>query len=122
MLGDTLTVTVGGSGGTARTLSKINQDAYSAEYLWKGSSEQLQVLVRHNKETPKGGAQIDRHNVTFNEFVYPTTEKPLGVTRQVSFTLRNDPTDAEGSVTDLGEALSYWMSSSNLAKLFGWES
>lgn len=33
MLGNTLTVTLDGSGGTAKTLQLINQDGYSSEYF-----------------------------------------------------------------------------------------
>lgn len=123
MLGDTLTVTYDGSGGTAVVCSKINQDAYTAEYLKKGTLDETRVKVRHLKETVKAGSQpFDRHIVTFTQYVYPTEAKPLGVTREVSLTIRNDPSDTEASVTDLGEALTFWATDANLAKLFGWES
>lgn len=123
MLGDTLTVTYDGSGGTAVVCSKINQDAYSAEYLKKDTLFETRVKVRHLKETVKANTQaFDRHIVTFTQFVYPTEAKPLGVTREVSLTIRNNPSDTESAVTDLGEALTFWASDANLTKLFGWES
>nr|UJQ85333.1 MAG: putative coat protein [Leviviridae sp.] len=123
MLGDTLTVTYDGSGGTAVVTSKINQDAYSANYLKKDTLFETRVTVKHIKETVKAGTQaFDRHTVTFEQFVYPTEAKPLGVLRSASLTIRNDPSDTEASVTDLGEALTYWATDVNLAKLFGWES
>jgi hypothetical protein len=123
MLGDTLTVTLDGSGGTACVCSKINQDAYSSEYLIKRTLDEVRVRVRHSKETVKVGAQpFDRHNVEFTQFVYPTEAKPLGVTRQVYLVIRNDPSDAVADVTNLGEALAYWATDANLDKIFGWES
>lgn len=123
MLGDTLTVTLDGSGGTAVVTSKINQDAYSAEYLKKQALDEVRVRVKHSKDTVKAGTQpFDRHIVTFEQYVYPTEVKPLGVTRTVQFTIRNDPSDSEAAVTDLGEALTFWLTDANLTKLFGWES
>lgn len=123
MLGDTLTVTLDGSGGTAVVASKINQDAYSAEYLKKQALDEVRVRVKHSKDTVKAGTQpFDRHIVTFEQYVYPTEAKPLGVTRTVQFTIRNDPSDSEAAVTDLGEALTFWLTDANLTKLFGWES
>jgi hypothetical protein len=123
MLGDTLTVTLDGSGGTAVVASKINQDSYSAEYLKKRTDDEVRVRIKHSKDTVKAGSQaFDRHNVTFEQFVYPTEEKPLGVLRQIQLIIRNDPSDDEVALTDLGEALTYWAADTNLTKLFGWES
>lgn len=39
MLGDTLTVTLDGSGGTAVVTSKINEAGYATEYLKKRTSD-----------------------------------------------------------------------------------
>lgn len=123
MLGDTLTVTLDGSGGTAVVTNKINQDSYTAEYLKKRTTDEIRVRVRHSKDTVRAGSQpFDRHVVTFEQFLYPTEAKPLGVLRSISLTIRNDPSDDEAGVTDLGEALTFWASDANLTKLFGWES
>nr|UJQ85336.1 MAG: putative coat protein [Leviviridae sp.] len=123
MLGDTLTVTLDGSGGTAVVANKINQDSYSAEYLKKQTLDEVRVRVKHSKDTVKAGTQpFDRHVVTFEQFVYPTEAKPLGILRSVSLTIRNDPSDTETDVTNLGEALTFWATDANLTKIFGWES
>jgi len=123
MLGDTLTVTLDGSGGTAVVTSKINQDGYSAEYLKKDTLYQTRVLVRHSHDTTKAGAlKFDRHNVLFEQTVYPTTAAPLGFVRQISLTIRCQPDDTIADVTNLGEALTYWATDTVLDKLFGWES
>lgn len=123
MLGDTLTVTLDGSGGTAVVTSKINQDSYSAEYLKKQTNDEVRVRVRHIKETAKAGqTALDRHTVTFSQYVYPTEAKPLGVNREIQLIIRNDPSDSVTDVTNLGEALTFWATDANLDKLFGWES
>lgn len=123
MLGETLTLTPDGSGGTAVTLSRINQDAYSAEYIKKDTLHEWRVRIKHSKDTVKVGTQpFDRHVVTFEQFVYPTVAQPLGILRSATLTIRNSPYDAEADVTNLGEALTFWATDLNLTKLFGWES
>lgn len=123
MLGETLTLTLDGTGGTPVVLSRINQDSYSAEYLKKGALSEHRVNIKHSKDTVKAGTQpFDRHVVKFEEYVYPTVAKPLGVLRTITLIIRNDPSDTESAVTDLGEALTFWATDVNLTKLFGWES
>lgn len=122
MLGDTLTATLGGSGGTAVVTNKISEGNNASEYLKKRANDEVRVRIRHSNDTVKAGTQpFERHNVLIEQYVYPTTEKPLGVRRQVQLIIRNDPTDAEVGVVDLAEALTYWADSTILSKLFGWE-
>lgn len=123
MLGETLTVTLDGSGGTAVVTTRIKEADYASEYLKKRTSDEIRVRVKHSKDAVKAGTQLfDRHNVTFEQYVYPTEAKPLGVLRQATLIIRNDPTDDEAAVTDLAEALMFWASDANLTKLYGWES
>jgi len=123
MLGDTLTVTLDGSGGTARVCNKINQDAYSAEYVNRVSTDEIRVKVRHQKESAKKGElyPIERHNVTITQMVFatPTTTEKY---REISFTIRNRPDDTLVDVTNLGEAMSYYLTDTILDKLYAWES
>lgn len=123
MLGETLTVTLDGSGGTAVVTSRIKEADYASEYLKKRTSDEIRVRIKHSKDAVKAGTQLfDRHNVTFEQYVYPTEAKPLGILRQATLIIRNDPTDDEAAVTDLAEALMFWASDANLTKLYGWES
>lgn len=123
MLGETLTVTLDGSGGTAVVASRIKEADYTSEYLKKRTNDEIRVRIKHSSDAVKAGTQkFDRHNVTFEQYVYPTEAKPLGVVRQATLIIRNDPTDDEAAVTDLAEALMFWASDANLTKLFGWES
>lgn len=123
MLGETLTVTLDGSGGTAVVTSRIKEADYASEYLKKRTNDEIRVRIKHSKDAVKAGTQLfDRHNVTFEQYVYPTEAKPLGILRQATLIVRNDPTDDEAAVTDLAEALMFWASDANLTKLYGWES
>jgi hypothetical protein len=123
MLGDTITITLDGSGGVPRVCSKINQDSYSAEYLNRLSTDEIRVKVRHQKESLKPGDTypLERHNVLISQIVFPTVTTPERY-REISYTIRNRPDDAVLGVTDLGEAMCFYLTDVILDKLYIWES
>jgi hypothetical protein len=125
MLGTTLTITMDGSGGTAKVLPLINQDGYSSEYFLDEGLVTYRAKVRHSRDTVKAGTQpFDRHVVTFTRFVKPTEAIPLGSQTDVSFTVRNDPNGTSADEIDVSEAMSFYMVKAGgiAAKLLGWES
>jgi hypothetical protein len=125
MLGTTLTITLDGSGGTAKVLPLINQDGYSSEYFLDDTSVTYRAKVRHSRDTVKAGTQnFDRHVVTFTRFVKPTEAIPLGSQAEISFTLRTDPNGVASDMIDVSEAMSFYMVKAGgiAAKLLGWES
>lgn len=125
MLGSTLTVTLDGSGGTAKTLPLINQDGYSSEYFLDDGLVTYRAKVRHSKDSVKAGSQpFDRHTVTFQRFLKPATAYPLGRLTEVIFTIRLDPAEVAADVIDVAEAMSFYMVKAGgiSAKLLGWES
>lgn len=125
MLGSSLTITLDGSGGTAKVLPLINQDGYSSEYFLDETAVQYRAQVRHSHDNVKAGTQpYDRHTVTFTTFVKPTTDVPLGSTSQVIFTIRMDPNGVSSDIIDVSEAMSFYMVKAGgiAGKLLGWES
>jgi hypothetical protein len=125
MLGTSLTITLDGSGGTAKVLPLINQDGYSSEYFLDDTTVTYRAKVRHSRDSVKAGTQpFDRHVVTFERFVKPTEAIPLGSLSQISFTVRNDPNGTSADIIDVSEAMSFYMvkASGIAAKLLGWES
>lgn len=126
MLGDTLTITLDGSGGTAKVLPKIDGGTnYAAEYYLNEATVVWRAKVRHTKDTVKAGSQpFDRHTVTFSRYLKPTETAPLGRLTEVSFTIRTDPDEATADVVDLSEAMSFYMVKAGgiAPKLLGWES
>jgi hypothetical protein len=125
MLGSTLTVTLDGSGGTAKVLPLINQDGYGAEYFLDDTLVTYRAKVRHSRDTVKAGTQpFDRHAVTFSRFVKPTSGAPLGSLTEVLFTIRTDPNGVSSDIQDVSEAMSFYMVKAGgiAAKLLGWES
>lgn len=122
MFGDSISYNLGGAGGTALTLKKINQDNYSAEYLYRTSTYEVRMKVRHTKESVKGEAlPLDRHNVEVTQTVFATLTEPEYV-RQFYIVFRATPSDTEAEVVDVAEGLTEWLSAANLGALLGWES
>jgi len=125
MLGTSLTITLDGSGGTAKVLPLINQDGYSSEYFLDDTTVTYRAKVRHSKDSVKADAQkFDRHTVTFSRYVKPTSLIPLGSLSEISFTVRNDPDGTSTDIIDVSEAMSFYMVKAGgiAAKLLGWES
>lgn len=110
MLGSTLTITLDGSGGTAKVLPLVNQDNFSSQYYLDDTTVVYSATVRHSSDTVKAGAQkFDRHTVTFDRFVKPTSSTDLGSRSQVIYTIRNDPNGVSSDIIDLSEAMSFYM-------------
>lgn len=125
MLGSSLTVTLDGSGGTAKVLPLVNQDGYSAEYFLDETLVQYRAKVRHSKDSVKAGQQAyDRHTVTFTRYVKPVSPSLVGSNSEISFTIKNDPNGVAGDIIDVSEAMSFYMVKAGgiAAKLLGWES
>lgn len=125
MLGTSLTMTLDGSGGTAKVLPLINQDGYTSEYYLDDGLVTYRAKVRHSRDTVKAGTQsYDRHTVTFTRFLKPTEAIPLGSQSDITFTVRNDPNGTAADIIDVSEAMSFYMVKAGgiAAKLLGWES
>lgn len=115
-----LVITLGGSGGTAKSLVKINQDSYGSEYYLREATQEFRVKIRHSRETPKVGATpLERHAFELTQTIFGTGGDP-DVVRQVYTILRNEKADTAASVADLGEALSYYMDGTHYEDLIGW--
>lgn len=124
MLGTSLTVTLDGSGGTAKVLPLINQDGYSSEYFLDDGLVTYRAKVRHSRDNVKAGSQaFDRHTVTFSRYLKPTATVP-GSLSEVTYTVRNDPNGTASDIIDVSEAMSFYMVKAGgiAAKLLGWES
>jgi len=124
MLGNTLTVTLDGSGGTAKALPLINQDGYSSEYFLDDTTVTYRAKVRHSRDNVKVGSQpFDRHTDVLA--VHETDRgAPPGVAFRGLLTIRNDPSGVLSEIIDIAEAMSFYTVKAGgiSAKLLGWES
>lgn len=124
-LGSTLTITLDGSGGTAKVLPLINQDGYSSEYYLDEGLVTYRAKVKHSRDNVKAGSQnFDRHTVTFSRYVKPVAPATVGSLSEIIFTIRNDPNGVLADQVDLSEAMSFYMVKAGgiATKLLGWES
>lgn len=124
-LGTTLTVTLDGSGGTAKVLPLISTLGTNTEYFLDDGLVTYRAKIRHSEDSVKAGTQpFNRHSVTFERYLKPTTTAPLGRLTQVTFTIRTDPNEVVADVVDVSEAMSFYMvKAGNIAgRLIGLES
>lgn len=118
MLGDSITIAVNS---IEKAMKKINQDNYSAEYLFRETTGEYRLKVRHsNEKVSAGKVPMDRHNVEFSHTKFAAGEIPTATT-VVSTTIRN-PKDADAvSVDHLSDGLADFVKA-NATLLVGWES
>jgi hypothetical protein len=117
MLGDTFVLTLASG---SKTLPKIREQGYEAEYYLRESLVSYRVLVRHSNFS-KAGLVYDRHNVTATKLTFATSTDPEKEnTASYTHSCLAGDTFLEG-----GDALADWLiatSNANLTKLLGWES
>lgn len=119
MIGDTISLTIDS---VAKVLVKIREDGYAAEYRLKETTQQFDLKIRHQDESPKAGfAQMERHNAELRQTVFGVSGAP-NVVRYYSFTLRQAKSDDSIASRKLALGLVAWQTAGNLDKVLGWES
>jgi hypothetical protein len=119
MIGDTITLPL--SSGNV-VCNKINQDGYSAEYLYATSTYEYRVRVRHTKTGPKAsGLTYDRHTFDVTKTTFASGATPESY-QKFYFVMEQLPGTTDVILAD-GVA-DYVIASSNalVTKLNGWES
>jgi len=117
MLGDSITITLGGSGGTDKVLNKINQDGYTSEYLLRETLQEFAVKIQHSKN----GAR-DRHYVEVKQTIFAVDSDSVDSVYTVSNVILAGKAEPVADVVDLQEGLSLFMASANATALIGWQS
>lgn len=119
MLGDTFTIPH--SSGNI-VCNKINQDGYSSEYLFRDSTHQFTVKIRHSNVNATATLKArDRHNLEIVQTVF-NADPDLVVVRKTYIVIENYPDDVDIENMD---AIADWCiatSNSNLDALIGWQS
>lgn len=116
MLTSPISVTIDG---TAHSLSRINQDNFSATYLKQASGLEIQLTIRHSREGKAGPGQMERHNI---DLVYTTFDAEGVPTVRQAYTVMRSPRGTDPVVVvNVAKALSAFVTA-NAAAVGAWES
>lgn len=117
MFGNTLVLPqVGGN----ITLVKINQDAYSSEYMFRTALTQYNAKIRHSK-VKVGAVEYDRHNFEVVQVTFATATA-AEFKRKFYFVYEHLPADTSVDLGDAVADLAILTADAFLISLFGWES
>ncbi len=119
MLGNTLVLPqVGGD----ITLVKINQDAYSSEYMFKNSTSEYRAKIRHNKVPARGSVpELDRHNFEVVQTIFAAGDV-AEYKRKFYFVWEILPSEVSKDLPDAVADLMIATSGAFLTSILGWES
>jgi hypothetical protein len=119
MLGNTLVLPqVGGD----ITLVKINQDAYSSEYMFKNSTSEYRARIRHSKTSASATRPVyDRHNFEIVQTIFAAGDVPE-YQRKFYFVWEVLPSETSKDLADAVADLMIVTSDAFLTSLLGWES
>jgi hypothetical protein len=102
--------------------NKINQDQYSSEYMFRNTTHEVRVKIRHT--TTKASTtrpKYDRHNVEIVDRIFATSSVPE-YERKDYIVIERLPSDVDVKQTD---CLSDWLiatANANAVELLNWGS
>jgi hypothetical protein len=116
MLGNTLVV-------GAVTLTKINQDGYSSEYLFKDSTSRWTAKIRHTRTSVTASRPVsyDRHNFEVVQTVF-AAGAVAEYERKFYFVIEQLPGDTTVVIPDAVADLVIASTNAFVTSLLGWES
>jgi len=112
MFANTLDFTIGSN---SFTLKRVNQDSFGSEYKYSGSTEAINLKIRHSDEpVGKDGLKMKRHNVYMEYVQYPT---PTSLLKKytATCTFRQDQFGAPAFAADVVTSLNAWINTSGVA-------
>lgn len=117
---DPVTITVNGS---SKSLTRITQDNYGAEYQLLGTTEKFFLKFRHSKEAVKPGQrQMFRHNVELTHTVYGSGGAEDDVRVIYAVIRHRDNADLTSVKYDLAALAGIVNDSSTQTGLLNWQS
>jgi len=99
------------------TLTRINQDKYSSEYLLVTDLKEIRMFIRNTDFVDKTkNVKMARHNVEIIETIYPVGAVPSYL-RKAFFTFQVQQGDTLASAIDVARELLEWLSATSYAAL-----
>lgn len=117
MFSDTLIVTIDA---VDKTLTRINQDGYSSEYLLKEDTGDFRLRLRNSSYKSADGQKTDRHNAELIQTVYVTDGPNL--VRKSYIVFENSEGDPLLDVKDCVTGFVSFVDDAAITKLLNWES
>jgi len=102
-------------------LKLINQDGYSSEYLFRDTTHQYVMRIRHTKTKANGKPSKDRHNVEIVETIFAVGDV-AEVERKFYFVIEQAPNDLSVKNVDAVADLLIATSNAFPVALLAWES
>ena len=100
------------------TLTRVNQDKYSSEYLLKTDTRQFKLSIRNSTKFDKRrGVSVDVHNAELIEEVFPVSPALTGFLRKCYFTFEVQQGDVLAASREVAIGLAGWLTASSAAAL-----
>jgi hypothetical protein len=116
--GTTLTLTLGGSGGTAKVLNRVETaEAFSSMFFLREATQEFTVRIRHSSRNVRG-VPSEYHNVEAEQVVFETDTTPQR-RRKAYTTMVYQVGDDNSALGDLGNALAYFYTPTVVTDLLG---
>jgi len=109
--------------GVAKSLPKINQDAYGSEYFLAEATGTFRVRIRHAANSPdkKTGVAYDRHNVELTRTIFGVAPAPDQVITTY-LVIQDSPKYSTSAETGYAyKALRDFAVDAIAAELYGWQ-
>lgn len=120
MLGDTFVIT---HNAVVKTLKKVNQDNYGANYYLEDSANDMRFSVTVSHGIPKSGKTGESHFIRLDVEHYDTTTGALIRTNSSWTTIRTSTAVQDSVTAGYGaDALYLWLTPANVALLLARES
>jgi hypothetical protein len=109
-------------GSTDITVTRINQDGYGSEYLFRDATSETRLRIRHSRvsATPTAVAR-DRHNVEIVQTIFADGDEPEFI-RKAYVVYEHKPGDTDIDVWKYICAFCTESSFAKMANLMAWES
>lgn len=122
-LADPAVVTIGGVG---KSLTRVKQDGYSAEYRLVSTTDQIVLNVRNTSYLDKKrGVTMNRHNLDLTQTVFPVAPATLSTIRHAYVVIENQQGDTLTDPNNFATGLLTFLSASsgaNITKVLNFES
>lgn len=121
MIGDTCTITLGGSGGTAKVLTKVSDANYQSNYFLREAAAAYYLSVKHTVPNGRDGA-VESHLFRLDVHHYDA-ENQL-VRKEAAWTVMEtrQGIQVDSTLQDLSEALVFVLDATLIGKLLSRQS